>query len=112
MFNYNLAIALGENQAKPCFTWLLKKRIFHLLCFCLSIKLILTSGEVLLKPCYSVSLQICFFRTDNGLTSLHLAVENNLPVIVDAVCLRGANMNIPFSNGDCALWVALTTGSV
>nr|CAB3221682.1 ankyrin repeat and FYVE domain-containing protein 1 [Phallusia mammillata] len=49
-------------------------------------------------------------RTDDGLTSLHLAVKNHLSVIVDAVCLRGANMNIPYSNGDCALWVALAAG--
>jgi len=49
-------------------------------------------------------------RTDDHQTSLQLAVKHNLPVVVDALCLRGADMNATDDKGDCPLWTALQAG--
>ena len=51
-----------------------------------------------------------YFRTQDGESSLQLAIKRHLPVVVDALCKRGANMNIWDDAGDCALWQALESG--
>ena len=52
--------------------------------------------------------RIC--RTKDNQTCLQLAIKRHLPVVVDALCQRGANMNIVDESGDCPLWQALETG--
>ena len=53
-----------------------------------------------------------FFRTNEGESPLQLAVRRRLAVVVDALCIRGADMNATDANGDCPLWIALEDGGV
>lgn len=47
------------------------------------------------------------FRTQEGETALQLAISNQLPLVVDAICTRGADMSVVNDNGDPPLWLAL-----
>ncbi|XP_064648552.1 rabankyrin-5-like isoform X2 [Lineus longissimus] len=49
-------------------------------------------------------------KTRDNETPLQLAIKRHLPVVVDALCSRGANMNMISERGDCPLWQALETG--
>ncbi|XP_033101064.1 rabankyrin-5-like isoform X2 [Anneissia japonica] len=49
-------------------------------------------------------------KTKAGETPLQLAIRRHLPVVVDALCVRGANMNTPDDDGNPPLWMALETG--
>jgi len=49
-------------------------------------------------------------RTDDGDYPIQLAVRHRLAVVVDALCIRGADMNATDAKGDCPLWVALKDG--
>ncbi|KAK7469532.1 hypothetical protein BaRGS_00036438, partial [Batillaria attramentaria] len=44
------------------------------------------------------------------LRPLQRAIARHLPVIVETLCGRGANMNVSDSEGNCPLWQALETG--
>lgn len=44
------------------------------------------------------------------LRPLQCAIARHLPVIVETLCGRGANMNVSDSEGNCPLWQALETG--
>lgn len=46
-------------------------------------------------------------RTQEGETALQLAISNQLPLVVDAICTRGADMSVVNDNGDPPLWLAL-----
>jgi ankyrin repeat protein len=48
--------------------------------------------------------------TDENLTALQLAVKRHLPLVVENLCKRGANMSILDSEGNSPLWTALDTG--
>ena len=41
---------------------------------------------------------------------LQRAIARHLPVIVETLCGRGANMDVADSEGNCPLWQALETG--
>lgn len=45
--------------------------------------------------------------TQEGATALQLAISNQLPLVVDAICTRGADMSVVNDNGDPPLWLAL-----
>lgn len=49
-------------------------------------------------------------RTQEGQTALQLAISNQLPLVVDAICTRGADMSVMDDKGDPALWLALENG--
>lgn len=49
----------------------------------------------------------CPGRTQEGETALQLAIRNQLPLVVDAICTRGADMSVPDEKGDPPLWLAL-----
>ncbi len=51
-----------------------------------------------------------FRSTDDNLTALQLAVKRHLPLVVENLCKRGANMSMLDSNGNSPLWTALDTG--
>lgn len=57
---------------------------------------------------------ICVFcpqlRTQEGQTALQLAISNQLPLVVDAICTRGADMSVVDEKGDPPLWLALENG--
>lgn len=55
---------------------------------------------------------ICFSttRTQEGQTALQLAISNQLPLVVDAICTRGADMSVVNDKGDPPLWLALENG--
>ena len=42
-----------------------------------------------------------------GESPLFLAMEGNLPIVVEALCKKGVDMSLPNPQGDCALWYAL-----
>lgn len=46
-------------------------------------------------------------RTQDGETALQLAIRNQLPLVVDAICTRGADMSVPDERGNPPLWLAL-----
>lgn len=46
-------------------------------------------------------------RTQDGETALQLAIKNQLPLVVDAICTRGADMSVPDDRGNPPLWLAL-----
>lgn len=46
-------------------------------------------------------------RTREGETALQLAISNQLPLVVDAICTRGADMSVVNDSGDPPLWLAL-----
>lgn len=50
------------------------------------------------------------FRTQEGQTALQLAISNQLPLVVDAICTRGADMSVVDEKGDPPLWLALANG--
>lgn len=50
------------------------------------------------------------FRTQEGQTALQLAISNQLPLVVDAICTRGADMSVVDDKGDPPLWLALDNG--
>uniref|UniRef100_A0A8C6X6D1 Ankyrin repeat and FYVE domain containing 1 n=1 Tax=Naja naja TaxID=35670 RepID=A0A8C6X6D1_NAJNA len=45
--------------------------------------------------------------TQDGETALQLAIKNQLPLVVDAICTRGADMSVPDEKGNPPLWLAL-----
>jgi len=49
-------------------------------------------------------------RTPNQQTPLQHAIERHLPVVVEVLCQRGVDMNIPGPDGNCPLWQALDSG--
>lgn len=49
-------------------------------------------------------------RTQEGQTALQLAISNQLPLVVDAICTRGADMSVADEKGDPPLWLALENG--
>lgn len=49
-------------------------------------------------------------RTQEGQTALQLAISNQLPLVVDAICTRGADMSVVNEKGDPPLWLALENG--
>ena len=49
-------------------------------------------------------------RTQEGQTALQLAISNQLPLVVDAICTRGADMSVVNDKGDPPLWLALENG--
>lgn len=49
----------------------------------------------------------CPHRTQDGETALQLAIRNQLPLVVDAICTRGADMSVPDEKGNPPLWLAL-----
>uniref|UniRef100_A0A8B9LR24 Ankyrin repeat and FYVE domain containing 1 n=1 Tax=Astyanax mexicanus TaxID=7994 RepID=A0A8B9LR24_ASTMX len=48
--------------------------------------------------------------TQEGQTALQLAISNQLPLVVDAICTRGADMSVVDEKGDPPLWLALENG--
>ncbi|TRY99299.1 hypothetical protein DNTS_003990 [Danionella cerebrum] len=48
--------------------------------------------------------------TQEGQTALQLAISNQLPLVVDAICTRGADMSVVDEKGDPPLWLALESG--
>uniref|UniRef100_A0A3B3DDJ3 Ankyrin repeat and FYVE domain containing 1 n=1 Tax=Oryzias melastigma TaxID=30732 RepID=A0A3B3DDJ3_ORYME len=48
--------------------------------------------------------------TQEGQTALQLAISNQLPLVVDAICTRGADMSVVDDKGDPPLWLALENG--
>lgn len=53
---------------------------------------------------------ISTIRTQEGQTALQLAISNQLPLVVDAICTRGADMSVVNDKGDPPLWLALENG--
>ena len=51
-----------------------------------------------------------FSRTQESQTPLQLAISNQLPLVVDAICTRGADMSVVDEKGDPPLWLALENG--
>lgn len=39
-----------------------------------------------------------------------MAISNQLPLVVDAICTRGADMSVINEKGDPPLWLALENG--
>lgn len=56
---------------------------------------------------YFVDLCAFTLRTQEGATALQLAISNQLPLVVDAICTRGADMSVVNDSGDPPLWLAL-----
>lgn len=48
-------------------------------------------------------------RTQDGETALQLAIKHQLPLVVDAICTRGADMSVPDEKGNPPLWLALAS---
>eukprot|EP00106_Octopus_bimaculoides_P020139 XP_014787581.1 PREDICTED: rabankyrin-5-like [Octopus bimaculoides] len=48
--------------------------------------------------------------TPEGDAPLQLAIKRHLPVIVEALCASGVNMNIVDKDNNCPLWLALDSG--
>lgn len=48
--------------------------------------------------------------SDENLTPLQLAVKRHLPLVVENLCKRGADMSVLDSEGNSPLWTALDTG--
>lgn len=46
----------------------------------------------------------------DNLTALQLAVKRHLPLVVENLCKRGANMSVLDIDGNSPLWTALDTG--
>lgn len=53
---------------------------------------------------------IFFSRTRENESPLQLAVKRHMPVIVDALCKAGADVNAVDDNGNSILWMALESG--
>lgn len=51
-----------------------------------------------------------FSRTNDFETPLQHAILRHLPVVVDVLSKKGANLNIKNQEGDCPLWQALDSG--
>lgn len=51
----------------------------------------------------------CLNRTQDGETALQLAIKHQLPLVVDAICTRGADMSVPDEKGNPPLWLALAS---
>lgn len=51
-----------------------------------------------------------FSRTNDFETPLQHAIRRHLPVVVDVLSKKGANLNIKNQEGDCPLWQALDSG--
>lgn len=49
-------------------------------------------------------------RTNEFETPLQHAIRRHLPVVVDVLSKKGANLNIKNKDGDCPLWQALDSG--
>lgn len=49
-------------------------------------------------------------RTEDKQSGLDLAIKRHLPVVVDVLCQKGANMNALNRDNNCPLWEALETG--
>ena len=49
-------------------------------------------------------------RSPDGETPLQHAITRHLPVVVDVLCTKGADMNVVNPTGNCPLWQALDTG--
>ncbi|MGH0169829.1 UNVERIFIED_CONTAM: hypothetical protein FKN15_067623 [Acipenser sinensis] len=49
-------------------------------------------------------------RTRDRETALQLAISNQLPLVVDAICTRGADMSVLDEKGNPPLWLALEKG--
>lgn len=58
----------------------------------------------------NTNLSTSLFRTQEGHTALQLAISNQLPLVVDAICTRGADMSVADEKGDPPLWLALEKG--
>ncbi len=56
-----------------------------------------------------LQIMLCF-RTQEGQTALQLAISNQLPLVVDAICTRGADTSVVDEKGDPPLWLALENG--
>lgn len=41
---------------------------------------------------------------------MQLAISNQLPLVVDAICTRGADMSVVNEKGDPPVWLALENG--
>ena len=52
----------------------------------------------------------CSSRTQEGQTALQLAISSQLPLVVDAICTRGADMSVVDEKGNPPLWLALEKG--
>ena len=50
------------------------------------------------------------FSSADGQTVLQHAISRHMPVVVDALCERGVNMNTLDKLGNCPLWQALDSG--
>jgi ankyrin repeat protein len=50
------------------------------------------------------------FSSSENLTALQLAVRRHLPLVVENLCKRGADMLVLDSDGNSPLWTALDTG--
>lgn len=60
---------------------------------------------------FTLSLKVLLpYRTLEGQTALQLAISNQLPLVVDAICTRGADMSVVDEKGDPPLWLALENG--
>ena len=49
-------------------------------------------------------------RSPDKLRPLQRAIARHLPVIVETLCKRGADMDVADNEGNCPLWQALETG--
>lgn len=56
---------------------------------------------------HNVDVSVSTSRTQEGETALQLAISNQLPLVVDAICTRGADMSVVNEHGDPPLWLAL-----
>lgn len=56
---------------------------------------------------HNVDVSVFTSRTQEGETALQLAISNQLPLVVDAICTRGADMSVVNEHGDPPLWLAL-----
>uniref|UniRef100_H2YXH3 Ankyrin repeat and FYVE domain-containing protein 1 n=1 Tax=Ciona savignyi TaxID=51511 RepID=H2YXH3_CIOSA len=52
----------------------------------------------------------CHARSGDDETALEMGVKQGLAVVVDALCLRGADVDISDAAGDPLLWIALQNG--
>jgi hypothetical protein len=51
-----------------------------------------------------------FRSSESNLTALQLAIKRHLPLVVENLCKRGADMSVLDSEGNSPLWNALDTG--
>jgi ankyrin repeat protein len=48
--------------------------------------------------------------SESNLTALQLAIKRHLPLVVENLCKRGADMSVLDSEGNSPLWNALDSG--